>query len=354
MAVRKTSSGRWRVDFRDRRGRRQRVTFDTKAEAKDFAGDTRQAIRRGLYIDPKLSPTVKEAATEWLQSRADRAPGTYEFYKSHLDNHVFPRIGDLKVADIDVVTIEREVRDPLVAADKLVTANKVLTTLTTFWTWAANRKYASPEVRSPAELAERVRVPPDHRKKRGPERVYTPDEIRRIIDSADSLKFKVAFALLSLGTRREEVLGFKWADISSAWDSIRVQRAVTLAKGPAETKRIAKLKDVKSTAGHRPLPLPPPIATILKKWRLQCPENDLDLILPNEGGGILHPSTLYDALKRAQALSGVRKLDIKAFRHTFATALIEGGEADTQVARLMGHADTTVTRRVCAHAFDRP
>jgi integrase len=258
------------------------------------------------------------------------------------------------VVDVDVITIDREIRDPLIAANKLVSANKVLTTLTTFWRWAANRKYASPEVRSPAELAERVRISADQRRQRGPQRVYKPDEIREIITAADSLKFKVAFALLSLGARREEVLGFKWSDVSPAWDSIRVQRAVTLAKGPGETNRIAKLKNVKSAAGDRSLPLPPPITTILKKWRLQCPANDLDLILPSDAGGILHPSTLYDALKRAQASSGVRKLDIKAFRHTFATVLIEGGEVDTQVARLMGHADTTVTRRIYAHAFDRP
>jgi integrase len=47
-------------------------------------------------------------------------------------------------------------------------------------------------------------------------------------------------------------------------------------------------------------------------------------------------------------------LDLKAFRHTYATALIEAGEADSQIARLMGHADTTVTQRVYAHAFERP
>ena len=49
-----------------------------------------------------------------------------------------------------------------------------------------------------------------------------------------------------------------------------------------------------------------------------------------------------------------RPLDLKVFRHTFATALIEEGEADTQVARLMGHADTTVTRRVYTYAFEGP
>jgi hypothetical protein len=56
----------------------------------------------------------------------------------------------------------------------------------------------------------------------------------------------------------------------------------------------------------------------------------------------------------AQVVAGVRALDLKAFRHTYATALIEGGEVDSQIARLMGHADTTVTRRVYAHAFARP
>jgi hypothetical protein len=88
VAARKTRSGRWRVDFRDRRGRRQRVTFDTKAEANDFASDTRRAIRRRLYVDPKRSPTVKRGRDRMASKPSDRAPGTYELYKSHLDNHV--------------------------------------------------------------------------------------------------------------------------------------------------------------------------------------------------------------------------------------------------------------------------
>lgn len=354
MAVRKMASARWRADFRDRRGRRFRQTFDTQKEARGFEDEQRREIRRGLFVDPKRSPTMREAGTEWLATRADREPATYEFYKGHLERHVFSRVGDRKVCDVDVVTLEREVRDPLVAAGKLATANKVLTTLTTFWTWAANRKYAHPEVRSPAELAERVRIPREQRRPRGPERVYTPDEIRALIEAADSLKFQAAFALLALGPRREEVLGFLWPDVAPDWTALHVQRAVTFALGPGETQRVPKIKDVKSTAGDRWLPLSPPVATLLKKWRLQCPVTTLDLILPSTSGGILHPRTLYDALKRAQRAAGVRALDLKAFRHTFATALIEGGEAETQIARLMGHADTTVTRRVYAHAFDRP
>ena len=164
----------------------------------------------------------------------------------------------------------------------------------------------------------------------------------------------MAFALLALGTRREEVLAFTWADVAPDWTAVHVQRAVTLALGPGETTRVARMKGVKSQAGDRWLPLSPPVVTLLKKWRLQCPATELGLILPSTAGGILHPRTLYDALKRAQAVAGVRPLDLKAFRHTYATALIQGREDDTQIARLMGHADTTVTRKVYAHVFDRP
>ncbi len=354
MAIKKIpSTGHWQVDFRDRTRRRHRATFETKNEAQVYLDERRREVRKGLFIDAKRSPTMREAGWEWLGSREDREAATYEFYRRHLERHILPRIGDMKICDVDVRTIEREIRDPLVRAGKLPTANKVLTTLTSFWKWAANRQYVSPEVRSPAELAERVRVPRDKRS-RGPERVYTAEEIGKLIALADSLKYMVAFALLGLGLRRQEVLALTWGDVTPDWTALHVQRAVTHALGPRETKRMPKMKGTKSDAGDRWLPLSAPLAMLLKKWRLQCQPTELGLILPNTTGGVLSPRTLYDALKRAQVAAGVRPLDVKAFRHTFATALIEGGETDGHVADLMGHADTTVTRRVYAHSFKRP
>jgi hypothetical protein len=48
-----------------------------------------------------------------------------------------------------------------------------------------------------------------------------------------------------------------------------------LAKGPGETKRVAKLKSTKTKAGERWLPLPPPVALLLEKWKLLCPRSPL-------------------------------------------------------------------------------
>ncbi len=46
--------------------------------------------------------------------------------------------------------------------------------------------------------------------------------------------------------------------------------------------------------------------------------------------------------------------DIKAFRQTFATALVEGGEADTQVARLRVTPSRPSPSASTHNAFERP
>lgn len=86
-----------------------------------------------------------------------------------------------------------------------------------------NRKYARPDVKSPAELAERVRVPEHLRKRRSAEHVYSIAEVGAIIEPADSVKWQTAFALLSLGPRREELLGFMWSNIAPEWKAIKVR-----------------------------------------------------------------------------------------------------------------------------------
>jgi integrase len=47
------------------------------------------------------------------------------------------------------------------------------------------------------------------------------------------------------------------------------------------------------------------------------------------------------------------RTDVRALRQGFATALLECGEVDTQVARLLGHADTMVPRRPYTHAYEK-
>ena len=76
-------------------------------------------------------------------------------------------------------------------------------------------------------------------------------------------------------------------------------------------------------------------------------------MFPDELGRPMHTSRSLGVLHQVEDEAKLRRLEIKALRHSFATALLEGGEGDTEVARLLGHADTTVTRRVDTHAYEK-
>ena len=88
----------------------------------------------------------------------------------------------------------------------------------------------------------------------------------------------------------------------------------------------------------------------LKRWRVACPPNELDLVFPAQGGGPLNHSVLlrkhfWPALKRAQ-LPRVRFHDL---RHSYASLLIDQGENIKYIQKQMGHADPTITLKTYAH-----
>jgi len=88
----------------------------------------------------------------------------------------------------------------------------------------------------------------------------------------------------------------------------------------------------------------------LKKWRVACRPNKLDLIFPNEAGQPLNHNNLVSrhfdpALKKA----GIDKIRFHDLRHTYASLLIEQGENPKYIQTQLGHSSPTVTMNVYAH-----
>ena len=88
----------------------------------------------------------------------------------------------------------------------------------------------------------------------------------------------------------------------------------------------------------------------LKKWKLACPPNDLDLVFPNQSGKPLNHGYMlryhyWPVLKKA----GRPKIKFHNLRHTFASLLIEQGENIKYIQNQLGHSSPTVTLDVYAH-----
>jgi len=72
----------------------------------------------------------------------------------HLDNHILPKLGDVRLDRIDVRAVEK-LRDDLRVSLKPQTINKVLTTLAAVFKFAMRRKLWR---ENPAAVAERARL----------------------------------------------------------------------------------------------------------------------------------------------------------------------------------------------------
>ena len=91
----------------------------------------------------------------------------------------------------------------------------------------------------------------------------------------------------------------------------------------------------------------------LRRWRLACPPNELDLVFPSKAGtpidhGNLLREHFYPALKKA----GLPKVRFHDLRHTYASLLIEQGENVKYIQSQLGHASPVVTLTVYAHLIN--
>lgn len=154
--------------------------------------------------------------------------------------------------------------------------------------------------------------------------IFTKDEIRRILDSTDTLLHKSMLMLAyGSGLRIAEITNLMPSDIES--DQMRI----LIRRGKGDRDRYAMLPQVT-------------LDTLREYWTKYRPKEWL--FESQRIGGKYNHSTLNDALKRAIKKSGVTKAGtVHTFRHCYATHLYEDGHNLLAMKKLLGHVriDTT-------------
>jgi len=152
--------------------------------------------------------------------------------------------------------------------------------------------------------------------------------------------------LLLTGLRSGELRGLTWPCVDLKRGRIFVEDAVDPVGLQAGTK---------SDAGVRELPLSTELARDLRKWRLQSPVRESDLVFPNEEGRAyradeLLRKVLRPALRRAGLPPSLRIHDL---RKVYGTMLVEAGVPLKDVQELMGHRHFGTTLKHYAQATRR-
>jgi len=367
VAITKLPSGRYQIDYRDQNGKRHRESFDREKEARAALDDKRIKVRDGEYISPDKIPTFKEMAIQWLEEKKHSAgrdgkpvkETTLQHWRNHIDRHLIPTLGVYRLDGITTGLIEKmryRWKDHSKPPLSPISVNKLLTTTAAIFDEAIR----SGKVKhNPASKAKRLGVGSVEAQENGekdgqevrPEQVYNPDELRRLLTSAKPGLYRAILMTVALtGIRHGEALALQWGDIDFNAEKILVRRTwPDLYRNDEPVFYIPKTK-----SAVREVPIPSQLVTALKRWKLSCPVSKWELVFPKEDGRPQDRKTilrgaLYPAIRRAE----VKKLDMHALRHTYASILLSQGTPITEVSAYLGHANPQITLQVYSHWLPR-
>src|SRR5208282_5874438 len=180
-------------------------------------------------------------------------------------------------------------------------------------------------------------------------------EIKSLLQAARPGFERVLFETAYLtGAREGELLALRWSDLELPKEGpgkMAIRRSLSWASLKGEETR-PRYFPPKTQAGRRTISIPAPLVGDLKRWKLQCPNSDEDLVFPSvEGRPVCRDALLrvnfYPALSRAR----LRRVTFHTLRHSCASAMIAAGAPITEVQHRLGHADPAITLRVYSHFF---
>jgi integrase len=189
----------------------------------------------------------------------------------------------------------------------------------------------------------------------------TPEEIKRLIGAAKGRWRPFLLTAIFTGLRASELRGLRWQDID-------LKRAELHVRQRADRHR--KIGPPKSEAGERTVPLPPTVVSVLREWKLACPNGQLDLAFPNGNGNVeFHNNVIHRGLWPTLIAAGVvtvkagnvtpKYTGLHALRHFYASWCInrkaDGGlELPPKVVQdRLGHSSIVVTMDTYGHLFPR-
>src|SRR5215510_524592 len=372
MAIKKTKAGTHEVDWWLPTGggkyKRMQKTFTKRKDAVAFYESTRTKVRNKEYVPPSKH-LVKDMCKSWLEMmQAGPKIQTYLQLERHINNYIVPAFGPRRMTDLTFEEIEKAGRRW--AVEKKIQAamvNKVFATLSRIYKWARkfgvsfnpveqvdrHKENKSLEVIEAEALQQLAAVDDDegttdgHLRSVGPHEVYTAEEVRKLFKNSEAGQEKVVhmFAVLC-GPRHGEINALQWPNVDFDKSRVLISRSLTQLN---KARGGSRLEKPKSKSSYRYVPLPPVLLSELKKWKLQCPPNDLDLVFVDELGRPRTRKANLRLLKEAAVRAGIRPLNMHNLRHTFASQLLSSGRSIPEVSRLLGHADTAVTAQVYAH-----
>ena len=350
--VRKREDGRWegRIVIGHKENGDPIFRYIYADTQKALTAKLRQNITayQGVDLTEECRMTLSEWLDRWLeQMGAILRPSTLEHYRSDMEHHVKPYLGQKKLTQITASDL-RKLYDDLKKQGRVhprpgqsrglstTTVHGIHTTLHHALKSAVDQRLL------PHNPADHVEPPKVAHKSMTILNEEQMDTFLAAVEQ-DSIWKDFFYTELTTGLRLGEICGLMWSDFDARKGTLNINRTLQKEQGGRLVTG-----DTKTYAGTRKIVLPDSTAERLrnrKKYSYSV------WIFPNplRPEAPMNPTTAYHQLKKILAENDLPGLRFHDLRHTFAThALANGVDAKT-LSGILGHTKASFTVDTYTH-----
>lgn len=326
--------------------RKSKSGFKSK-KAERFLRSVIEDIEAGLKVQGS-DVLMKNFLYEWLDmysSISGLAENTYRGYRTNINNHIIPVIGDIKLNSLKPEDIDRLLLTMTEKGLSVTSQRYVISVIRKSLNWAVKRRILRFNVIDYVDIPKPEKFNPT---------VLNEEQLQVLLNYCSSSPLLTPISLILLtGLRRGEALGLKWSDIDFENKVLHVQRSATPAKGGYH------FSPCKTEKSNRFLSLPDIAVSVLENWKMYQSEfyltidnfNPDDYVFYNYTCKILSCSAIRRYYKKALQDCNLPDIRIHDLRHSYATLLLKKNIAPKVASKMLGHSDTRTTLDIYTHVL---
>jgi integrase len=318
------------ITYYEGSGRRRWETVGPNLhEARQVLAERMSERRTGKSRVPRDKMTVAELVKKWkenyltVQQQLGRLkPSTLRSYQSNLDGHIAPFFGAMVLSEVRLASVQEFIKALLGKGLSPKTIGNVIVILKEMFKHAVQWGHLDA---NPVQYVERPRGEDKEMD------VFTPDEIRRLLDAQEEPLRTLLLTAVLTGMRQGELFALQWEDIDFARHLIHVRRS--LWHGTLGTP--------KSRRSRRAIDMPPTLEQALQQ---RSTTRRSEFVFCSERGTPLDADNFRHrefpaALRRAE----LRRIRFHDLRHTYTSLLIAHGAHPKYIQAQLGHASIQTT-----------
>lgn len=353
-SIRKRKDGRWEgrytAGYDPKTGKRiiKNVLGKTQAEVKE---KLKTALEQAHQLDMLRADnyTVASWLRTWyeLYSKPNVRPSTANYYHRSIEQHVIPRMGNVKLSQLTSRDIQKLYRDlqengrlrEVQKAKKPGLSNATVRGIHMMLHNALDRAVKERLIlRNPTEDCIIPKIEKQEMK------ILHPEDMSAYLAAAEKHNALPMFYLeLVSGVRKGELVAILWDDLDTANRTISVSKQAAVRNGEITISR------PKTETSVRKISIPQEAVDLLIQEHEKHPDNPYMFPSPKTGG-MYYPDSVVNLHKRILKDAGLEHIRFHDLRHTFATMALQNGVDVKTVSTMLGHYDAGFTLRTYTHS----